>query len=167
LSYPILKRDKTGGKRTHDACRIIGCDDDILQSELVQIERVPSQLWIGAVKAFAASYELDKQRDGTLDDTLRLCKQGLVLSSRWSTLGEKRAGRSTLTLGASEEVCTRCCERAAVDRERGAAFDVEARVHKWAERWKSLRGGYWRRSGWRVAWLRKDNGADGREVEVR
>jgi hypothetical protein len=95
--------------------------DVTLQSELVQIEHVPSQLWIRAVKAFAASYEFDKQRDGTLDDILRLCKQGLVLSSRWSTLGEKRVGRSTLTLGASEEVSTRCCERATVDRERSAA----------------------------------------------
>jgi hypothetical protein len=112
----------------------------------VQIERVPSQLWISAVKPFAAPYELDKQRDGPLDDIMRLCKQGLVLSSRWGTLGEKRADRSALTLGASEEVCTRCWERAAVDRKRGTAFDVEARVHEWAERRKSLRGGHWRRS---------------------
>src|ERR1700733_882085 len=152
------KGQNRGKKRTHDACRIIGCDDDILQSELVQIERVPSQLRICAVKAFTASYELDKQRDGTLDNILRLCKQGLVLSSRWSSLGEKRAGRSTLTLGASEEVCTRCWERAAVDRERGAAFDIEARVHEWAERRRSRRGGYWQRSGWRVAGLRENNG---------
>jgi hypothetical protein len=133
----------------------------------VQIERIPSQLWICAIKTFAASYELDKQRNGTLDDILRLCKQGLVLSSRWSTLREKRAGRRTLTLGTSEKVCTRCWEGTAVDRERGAAFDVEARVHELAERRKSRRGGYWRRSGWRVAWLRENNGADGREIEVR
>lgn len=143
MSYPILRGDETGEKGTHDACRIVGCDDDILQPELVQIERVSSQLWICAVKAFAASYELDKQRDCTLNDILRLGKQGLVLGSRWSTLGEKRAGRSTLTLGASEEVCMRCCERATIDGERAAAFDVEARVHEWAEWRKRRRGGCW------------------------
>jgi hypothetical protein len=47
-----------------------------------------------------------------LDDILRLCKQDLVLSSRWGTLGERCVGRSTLTLSTSEEVSTRCCERA-------------------------------------------------------
>jgi hypothetical protein len=64
------------------------------------------------VKVFAASYKLDKQRDGTLDDILHLCKQDLVLSSRWGTLGERCVGCSMLTLSASEEVSTRCCERA-------------------------------------------------------
>jgi hypothetical protein len=33
---------------------------------LVQIERVPSQLWISAVETLATSRELDEQRDGTL-----------------------------------------------------------------------------------------------------
>ena len=152
---------------THDARRIIGCNDDILQSELVQIERVPSQLWIGTVEALAASNELDKQRDGALDDGLRLREQGLVLGSRRGTLCKKRAGRSALTLGTSEEVRARCWEWTTVNRERGAAFDVEARVREWAEGRKGRRWVCWRRRGRRIAWFRENDGADGREEVVR
>jgi hypothetical protein len=85
IGIPYSERGQNWGERTHDACRIIGCDDGILQSKLVEIERVSSQLWICAVKDFAASYELDKQCDSTLDNILHPCKQGQVLSSRWRT----------------------------------------------------------------------------------
>jgi hypothetical protein len=127
----------------------------------VQIERVPSQLRISTIKTLAASHKLNKQRDGALDNSLRLREQGLVLRSRGGTLREQRAGRGALALRTSEEVCARCGEWAPVDRERGATFDVEARVGEWAKGRKSSR----RR---RVAWLRREgNGAYGWEGEVR
>ena len=77
------------GKRksgTHDARRIVGRNNDILQSELVQIERIPNQLRISAIKILAAPHEFNKQHDRALDDSLRLREQGLVLSSRGGTL---------------------------------------------------------------------------------
>ena len=99
-----LLNEKGRKSGTHDAGWIIGSNDDILQSEFVQVERVPSQLRICAIKTLAASHKLDEQRDRTLDDRLRFREQGLVLGSCRGTLGEKRAGRSALTLGTSEEV---------------------------------------------------------------
>jgi len=111
-------------------------------------------------------HELDEQRDGTLDDALRLGKQGLVLSSRGSTLREERACRGALALGTCEKVCSRSWEWSAINRERGAAFDVEARVREWAEERESWRGRQWREGGSRVAGLREDNRADCREGEA-
>ena len=151
-------REKKCG--TYDARRIVGRNDDILQSELVQIKCVPSQLGICAIKTLAAPHELNKQRDRTLDDSLRLREQRLVLGSRGGTLREQCARRGALALCTSEEVCARCGEWAAVDGERGAAFDVEARMGEWAEGRKSR--------GRRVAWLRRESDrTDGREGEMR
>jgi hypothetical protein len=141
-------------KVTHDARRIVLRDDDVLRPELVQVERVPSELWVRAVEALAAAHELDEQRDGALDDRLRLGEQGFVLGSRGRTLSEERARRSTFALRTSKEVCACGREWAAVDRKRGAALDVEARVGEWAEEWEGRGGGYGygygRRRGGRV-----------------
>ncbi|KAI0282956.1 hypothetical protein BC826DRAFT_1110407 [Russula brevipes] len=38
-------------KATHDARRIVLRDDDVLQPKLVQVKRVPSELWVHAVEA--------------------------------------------------------------------------------------------------------------------
>ena len=128
-------REKKCG--THDARRIIGRKNDILQSELGQIERVPSQVRISAIETLAAPNEFNKKRDRALDDSLRLREQSLALSSRGGTLREQRTGRGALALCTSEEVCALCGEWAAIDGERGAAFDVEAWVGEWAEGRKS------------------------------
>ena len=154
---------------THDACRVVLRDDDILRPELVQIERVLCELWVGAVETFAAAHELDEQCDSALDDGLRLGKQCLVLGSRGGTLDEKRARRSSLTISTGKEICARRWKWAAVDRERGAALDVEARVREWAEGRKSRRGRRRcrHRREKRAGGLRKDDGADGREGEMR
>ena len=128
-------REKKCG--THDSRRIIRRNDDILQSELVQIKRVPSQLRIGAIKTLAAPYKFNKQRDGALNDSLRLREQRLVFSSGGGTLSEQRAGRGAHALSTSEEICACCGEWASVNRERGAAFDVEAGVSEWAKGRKS------------------------------
>ena len=113
----------------------------------MQIECVSAKLWICTVETFAAAHELDEESHGTLDDRLRLVEQRLVLGSRGGALREERAGRGALALGAGQEVCASCWERAAIDRECGAAIDVEARVGERAEWWKS-----WRRRGWRRGW---------------
>ena len=64
---------KRGGERaTYDARWIVRRDDDILRPELVHIESVPGELGIGTVETFTAAHELDEQRDGTLNDGLRL-----------------------------------------------------------------------------------------------
>ena len=84
----------------------------------MQIERVPSQLRISAIKTLAAPHELNKQRDRALNISLRIREQSLALSSRGGTLREQRAGHGALSLSTSEEVCAPCGEWAAVDRER-------------------------------------------------
>ena len=94
----------------------------------MQVERVPCQLRISAFKTLAAPHELNKQRDRALNNSLRLREQSIALSSRGGTLREQRAGRGALSLCTSEEVYARCGEWAAVDGERGATFDAEARV---------------------------------------
>ena len=81
---------------TYNGRRIVGRNDDIPQSELVQIERVPSQLRTSAIKTLAAPHEFNKKRDRALDDSLHLREQGLVLSSRGGTLREQRTGRGAL-----------------------------------------------------------------------
>ena len=158
-----MKGRKSG---TYNTSRIIGCNNDILQSEFVQVERVPSQLRICAIKTLAAPHKFDEQRDRALDDRLRLGEQGLVLSSCRGTLGEKRTSRSALPLGTSEEVCTRGGERSTVDRERGAAFDIEARVCEWAERRKNGIGVCWRGRGRRVTCSRENDRSNSREGKV-
>ena len=106
-------REKKCG--TYDARRIVGRNDDIPQSELVQIQRVPSQLRICAIKTLAAPHEFNKKRDRALDDSLRLREQGLVLSSRGGTLREQRTGCGALALCTSKLVCARCGEWAPVN----------------------------------------------------
>jgi len=64
------KRGENGA--TYDARWIVRRHDDVLRPELVQIESVPGELGVGAVETFTATHELDEQRDGTLDDRLRL-----------------------------------------------------------------------------------------------
>jgi len=123
-----LKKGGRGERATYNARWIVRRDDDILRPELVQIESVPGELGVGAVETITAAYELDEQHDGTLNDVLRLGEQSLVLCSRRCTLREERAGRGALTLGTGKEVCSHCWEWTTIDRERGATFNVEARV---------------------------------------
>jgi len=103
----------------------------------VQVEQVSSQLWICAVKAFAASYKLDKQRDSTLNDILGFCGQGLVAGAPWGKSMQVAARSRSAQARKYAHVVAACCERATVSRERVSAFDVEAWVHEWAERQKS------------------------------
>ena len=125
---------------THNAGWIVRRDDDILQPELMQIESVPGELRVGTVETLTAAHELDEQSDGTFYDRLRLGEQGLVLSSRGGTLRKERASRGALTFCTAEEICSRCWEWPAINRECSTALDVEARVREWAEGRESRRG---------------------------
>jgi hypothetical protein len=160
---------KGGGENeaTYDARWIVRRDDDILRPEFVQIESVPSEFGVGAVETLTAAHKLDEQRDRPLDDGLRLGQQSLVLCPRRGTLREERAGRGALTLGTGKEVCSHRWERTTIDRERGATFDVEARVRQWTEGRKGGRGGRQRCGSRRVAGLREDDGSDFREGDAR
>jgi hypothetical protein len=57
---------------THNARWVIWRDDDILRTEFVQVKSVSSELGVGAVEPFTTTHKLDEQRDGALDDSLRL-----------------------------------------------------------------------------------------------
>jgi hypothetical protein len=102
----------------------------------VQVERVPCQLGVGAIEAVTPAHELDEQRNGTLDECMRVREQRLVICAGGTAArGEECAGSGTLAFGTGEEVCTRGREWTAVESERVAAVDVEAWMREWAEWW--------------------------------
>jgi hypothetical protein len=155
-----------GGKETHDAGRIVPGDYDVLEPKFVQVERVPAELWICTIETFTATHKLDEQRHCTLDDRLRLGEQCLVFGSGGGTLREEGTSRGALTLGAGEEVCAGCWERATVYRERGTAVNVEAWVGEWPKWWKSRRR-RWGRRDRGISRSREDDRADGGEGKMR
>jgi hypothetical protein len=57
-----------GERRT----RLVRRDDDVLRPQLVQVERVPCELGVCAIEAFAPAHELDEQRDGALYEGVRV-----------------------------------------------------------------------------------------------
>ena len=101
----------------------------------MQVKRVPCELGVRAIEAIAPAHELDEQRDGALDESVRVREQRLVLRAGGGarTRCEERAGGGALAVRAGEEVRAGGREWPAVERERVAAIDVEARVREWAE----------------------------------